>query len=80
MSISRRVVATAVTWLAAQVLVTAATALVVLFLAGPHAGLLPQWLEAVVLGLGWITVIAAPVLIARRAWLRLAPAGEPPPR
>jgi lauroyl/myristoyl acyltransferase len=43
----------------------------VIFLAGPHAGVLPQWAEAVVLGLGWLAVFVLPVLVARRLWRRL---------
>ena len=43
----------------------------VIVLAGPHAGLLPAWLEAVVLGLGWLAVLLLPVLAARAVWRRL---------
>jgi hypothetical protein len=40
-------------------------------LAGPHAGLLPEWAEILVLAVGWTTVIALPVWTAHRfyRWL-----------
>lgn len=61
--------------LIAYVVALAAVAVIaffpVIFLAGPHAGLLPGWLEAVVLGLGWLAVLLLPVLAARAVWRRL---------
>ena len=42
----------------------------VIFLAGPHGGVLPQWTEPVVLILGWSVVIVFPTLVARKVWLR----------
>ena len=44
----------------------------VLAFAGPHAGLLPHWLEGVVLAAGWLAVLLAPILAARMAWLRMS--------
>ena len=46
-------------------------AFVVLVLAGPHAGLLPEWLEVAVLVAGWLTLLAAPVVMGRRVYRRL---------
>ena len=43
---------------------------VVIFLAGPHAGLLPHWLEVVVLCLGWLAILVVPFLAARKVWRR----------
>ena len=57
-------------WLATLVLVTVVAFVAVIVLAGPHAGLLPQWAEAVVLGLGWLAVLVLPVLAARKVWRR----------
>ena len=37
---------------------------VVLLLAGPHAGLLPQALEVAVLIAGWLTVLCVPIWVA----------------
>lgn len=39
---------------------------IIIFLAGPHPGLLPFWLEPVVLSLGWLAVLALPAMLARR--------------
>jgi hypothetical protein len=44
--------------------------LIVIFLAGPHAGLLPETLEAVILIAGWISVLLVPVWVARKVWRR----------
>jgi hypothetical protein len=44
---------------------------VVIFLAGPHAGLLPHPLEVVILVLGWLSVLAVPVWVAARVWRRV---------
>jgi hypothetical protein len=44
--------------------------LIVLFLAGPHAGLLPELLEAVILVAGWISLLLVPVWVARKVWRR----------
>ena len=44
---------------------------VVIFLAGPHAGLLPHALEVVVLVLGWLSVLILPFWAAWRTWKRL---------
>lgn len=65
-----RIVPTLIAYLIALVLVAAITLPAVLFLAGPHAGLLPSALEALVLGLGWLAVLVVPLLVARRVWIR----------
>jgi hypothetical protein len=49
-------------------LVSAISFFVVIILAGPHAGLLPAWLEMVVLFLGWLAVIVIPIMAAIRVW------------
>lgn len=61
----------ALTYLGSLLGVAAASFIVVIVLAGPHAGLLPHWLEAVVLGLGWLAVLILPILAARAVWRRL---------
>jgi len=43
----------------------------VLVVAGPHAGLLPAWLEPVALVAGWLVVLVLPIIIARAVWRRL---------
>lgn len=52
-------------------------ALLVWMVAGPHASHLPQALTPVALGLGWLTVLALPVWVARHVWQRLARGGGP---
>ena len=44
----------------------------VLFLAGPHGGVLPNAAQPAVLVLGWAIVLFVPPLAARWAWRRLA--------
>lgn len=51
-----------------------------LVVAGPHAGLLPAWLEPVVLALAWLVVLAVPPWLAHKVWVRLGARlrNEPP--
>ena len=51
--------------------VAGAAFIVVMMVAGPHAGLLPHWLEVLVMLLGWLAVLLVPFLLARRVWRRL---------
>ncbi len=48
---------------------------VVMLLAGPHSGVLPRGVQAVVLMLGWFAVLVLPVLAARAVWRRLTGRG-----
>lgn len=52
------------------VLLAGACFVLVLVLAGPHAGLLPRALEVAVLVAGWAVVLVVPALVARRVWRR----------
>lgn len=63
---------TLLAYLATLAIVAVAAFFVVIFLAGPHAGLLPQWAEVIVLVLGWLAVLVLPVLAARKVWRRYA--------
>ena len=56
------------TYLTSLVIVAALAFVAVIFLAGPHAGLLPRWAEMIVILLAWLTVVILPVLAARKAW------------
>lgn len=66
-----RIVLSLIAYVVALAAVAVIAFFAVIFLAGPHAGLLPGWLEAVVLGLGWLAVLLLPVLAARAVWRRL---------
>ena len=66
-----RIVLSLIAYVVALAAVAVIAFFAVIFLAGPHAGLLPGWLEAVVLGLGWLAVLLLPVLAARTVWRRL---------
>ena len=62
---------TALAYAAALVVVAGVAFVAVMVVAGPHAGLLPPWLEAVVLTAGWLLVIVVPVYVARAVWRRV---------
>ena len=66
-----RILVSFIAYAVTVVLVAAISFVAVIFFAGPHAGLLPGWLEAVVLGLGWLAVLVIPFLVSRRVWRRL---------
>ena len=59
------------TYLGSLVLVAAVSFVVVIFLAGPHAGLLPHFLEVAMLILGWLAVLVVPAVVAWKVWQRL---------
>lgn len=67
-----RIALSALAYLASLALVAVLTLFAVIFLAGPHAGLLPHWLEVVVFAAAWLIVIVLPALAARWVWRRLA--------
>ncbi|HSA89885.1 MAG TPA: hypothetical protein VLF42_08320 [Burkholderiales bacterium] len=62
---------TIATYLLTLLVVAVVAFFVVLFLAGPHAGLLPHALEVVVLALGWLSVLVLPFWGAWIIWKRL---------
>lgn len=62
---------TGLTWLVTLALTGALTFGAVLLVAGPHAGLLPPGMEAVVIAAGWLFVLVVPVWISHRAWRHL---------
>lgn len=70
-------VATAVAYVASLAVVALISFFTVIVLAGPHAGLLPSWLEPVVLAIGWLAVLVLPVLVARLVWHRFGPSESP---
>lgn len=62
---------TGLVWLVSVLLTAALTFAGVMLVAGPHAGLLPPWLEAPVLAGGWVIILVLPVWISHRTWRRL---------
>lgn len=67
-----RWVITLAVYLVALLLTAAAAWFLVLLLAGPHAGLLPSFLEVTIIVMAWLLVLLLPVLAARAAWRRHA--------
>lgn len=65
-----RVLLTVIAYIGSLAIIAVIAFFVVIFLAGPHSGLLPSWLEGAVLVLGWLAVLIMPVLVARRVWRR----------
>ena len=61
---------TALAYLLALCIVAPVAFLVVIFLAGPHAGLLPELIEAVVLVIGWAAMLLLPIGAAWKVWQR----------
>ena len=62
---------TALTYLVSLALVGVVSFFVVIFLAGPHADLLPEPLEVVVGVVGLLAVLLLPILAARTVWKRM---------
>ena len=57
-------------WLVSTAILAPVLFIVVVVLAGPHSSVLPGAIQPAVLVLGWITLIAAPLWMARRTMLR----------
>jgi hypothetical protein len=66
-----RYAVTALAYIVAFALVTAVASIALLYLVGPHGGVLPQSFYIPLLSLGWMAVIVLPVLFARWMWRRL---------
>jgi hypothetical protein len=67
-----KILATTLAYFLALAVVASVAFVVVMFLAGPHSGLLPFWLEGVVGAAGWLAVLVLPVLLARKVWRSFA--------
>ena len=67
-----RYLVTLLAFLAALAVTAVAMFLAVIFLVGPHGGVLPSWLETATLALGWVVVLVIPLLVARRTWRRFS--------
>ena len=75
----RRVVLTALAYLASLAVFAPLLFFAVMILAGPHSSVLPSRLQPAVVVLGWIAWIVLPVLTARAVWRRGAPQKSPAP-
>jgi hypothetical protein len=64
-----RIVATGLAFLLALPAAGALAFFAVVFLAGPHGGVLPDWTQLWILALGWLVTLAVPLLVARQVWL-----------
>jgi hypothetical protein len=62
---------TALAFVVSSLVIAVMAFFVVIFLAGPHADLLPQPLEVLVGIAGWLAVLVLPILIARSVWKRV---------
>jgi len=65
-----RFLVTLLAFVAALVPTAVAAFFAVIFLAGPHGGVLPASLHTATLLLGWLCVLVIPLLVARWAWRR----------
>ena len=70
-----RLLVTVIAYLVSLVAVATISLVVILLLAGPHAGVVGEPMEMVVLAIGWLTVLGLPAYIAYRVWRKL---GERP--
>lgn len=59
-------------YLVSLIVIAALAFVIVIVLAGPHAGLLPQWAEVLVLSAGWLAVAGVPLWISIQVYKRLA--------
>jgi hypothetical protein len=67
-----RVLWTIVAYVLSLCIVAPVVFLIVLFLAGHHAGLLPEFFEAIILVAGWLSVLLLPIWVARKVSRRNA--------
>lgn len=67
-----RVLVTLLAFLLSLVPTAVAAFFAVMFLAGPHGGVLPSSFHTVTLVLGWLCVLLIPMLAARWAWRRFS--------
>ena len=65
-----RVLWTIVAYVLSLCIVAPVVFLIVLFVAGPHAGLLPEFFEAIILLAGWLSILLLPIWVARKIWRR----------
>jgi hypothetical protein len=74
MSTVARVLIAFIAWTASFAVLAPVCFFVTLLLAGPHSSMLPSVVQPAVLVLGWLVLLAAPLLVARAVWRRTGPA------
>jgi hypothetical protein len=67
---------TVLAWTVSFAVLAPACFIGVMVLAGPHSSVLPAFLQPVVLVVGWVVILAAPMLIARTVWCRSGRSGS----
>lgn len=65
-----RVLLTVIGWLVATAILVPVCFFAAIVLAGPHSSVLPSFIQPAVLFIGWVVVLAGPILIARLVWRR----------
>ena len=70
----KRALFTLIAFFVAFIVTGVVTFFAVIFLAGPHGGVLPEWAGPIIFVLAWSAVIILPVVSARKVWLRSSPA------
>ena len=68
-----RVLLTAAAFLISSAVLAPALFFAAIVLAGPHSSMLPSSVQPIVVIAAWITLLAAPIVIARAVWRRQAP-------
>ena len=69
---------TILAWLVATAVLAPVCFFAVWILAGPHSDILPDFMGAPTMILGWLTLLGAPIWIARRVWRRMVRASGDP--
>jgi hypothetical protein len=70
MTMLARALITFIAWTASFAVLAPVCFFLTVLLAGPHSSMLPSAVQPAVWVLGWVIVLAAPILVARRVWLR----------
>ena len=59
-----------IAWTAAALVLAPICFFLAVLLAGPHSSMLPSFLQPAVVVLAWLTLLIAPLWVARRVWRR----------
>jgi hypothetical protein len=70
MSTLSRVLIAFIAWAGTVAVLAPVCFFVIVLLAGPHSSMLPSAVQPVVLVLGWLVFLVAPIFVARHIWRR----------